>query len=190
LSLLFISQNRWTSFSVGLTRWYSVLCADHSTCHADRKSEIFPPPPNGSSSPLCQSTMSLLPRPLTRPPRPLCRQCQFHLLPRHLNATNSPSNSQSPTSSSVSQSPSPSSTDPFSASRNPRSLSERTAEYIDTLHLRALSAGQKLNDVTGYSNIEALKAKITEQGIQLSSAYNNNPLPHPLLILHSRFRTD
>jgi hypothetical protein len=110
--------------------------------------------------------MSLFPRrrPPPCPPRILCRQCQFHVPQRRLQSTNSqpPSTSAAdPSSASASSSPAPQLP---SASRNPRSLSERTAQYIDTLQLRALSAGQKLNDVTGYSAIESLKAKITQQG--------------------------
>src|SRR5579862_3595918 len=44
-------------------------------------------------------------------------------------------------------------------------LSQKTAEYIDTLQLRALAAGQKLNDFTGYSSIESLKKQIQKQGL-------------------------
>jgi hypothetical protein len=44
-------------------------------------------------------------------------------------------------------------------------LSQRTAEYIDTLQLRALAAGQRLNDFTGYSSIESLKTQIENQGL-------------------------
>jgi len=108
--------------------------------------------------------MSLFPRrlPPPCPPRILCRQCQLHVPQRCLQSTNSqPPSPDDPSSTSASSTPAPQLP---SASRNPRSLSERTAQYIDTLQLRALSAGQKLNDVTGYSAIESLKAKITQQG--------------------------
>jgi len=134
------------------------------------RSEIFPPDcpcPTINQHQILTTDghpMSLFPRrlPPPCPPRILCIQCQFHVPQRRLQSTNSqPPSPDDPSSSSASSTSAPQLP---SASRNPRSLSERTAQYIDTLQLRALSAGQKLNDVTGYSAIESLKTKITQQG--------------------------
>ena len=51
-----------------------------------------------------------------------------------------------------------------SSSLKRSSISAKTAEYIDTLQLRALAATQRLNDITGYTSIESLKSQIQSQG--------------------------
>lgn len=80
-------------------------------------------------------------------PRRVCRQClsarlRIHPIPHRHSSTDS--------------------TPPPAPNRSP--LSQRTAEYIDTLQLRALAATQRLNDITGYTPIESLKAQIRAQG--------------------------
>jgi hypothetical protein len=88
----------------------------------------------------------------SRPPRQLlilpriCRQCL------HTRLQNIPPSIRRQSSS----------TTPSHNNRIP--LSQRTAEYIDTLQHRALAASQRLNDITGYSSIESLKAQIQAQG--------------------------
>jgi She9 / Mdm33 family len=80
-------------------------------------------------------------------PRRVCRQClsarlRIHPIPRRHSSTDS--------------------TPPPTPNRSP--LSQRTAEYIDTLQHRALAATQRLNDITGYTSIESLKTQIHTQG--------------------------
>ncbi|GAO49502.1 hypothetical protein G7K_3651-t1 [Saitoella complicata NRRL Y-17804] len=48
-------------------------------------------------------------------------------------------------------------------------LSRRMSARLDELQATLFTAGQKLNDVTGYSSIEALKKRIVEQESQLLS---------------------
>src|SRR5579871_6275576 len=59
-----------------------------------------------------------------------------------------------------------SSTIPNDPSNQPSrpTLSQKTAEYLDNLQLRALAATQRINDITGYSSIESLKSQIYSQG--------------------------
>jgi hypothetical protein len=85
-------------------------------------------------------------------PAQVCRQC----LSTRLQAIHPSIRRQSSSSTPPPISPSP--------SNNRTSLSQKTAEYIDTLQLRALAASQRLNDITGYSSIESLKAQIQTQG--------------------------
>jgi sensitive to high expression protein 9, mitochondrial len=108
--------------------------------------------------------MPVRPRRLLLPlqPRPICPRCLSAppirpLLIRHASTS----------SNDVPPSPRP-------------SLSKRTAEYLDTLQVRALAASQRLNDITGYTSIESIKIQIHEQG---------PPLKQPLeLILESKAR--
>ena len=95
--------------------------------------------------------MSKVPRGFARPlSRALCRQCPSRRLTVRFssNQTNPPDDSRS-------------------------SLSEQAAQYIDSLQLKALAATQRLNEITGYTPIEALKSQIQEQGhVRLSLANN------------------
>ena len=96
-----------------------------------------------------------------RPPRPQplllhrlpCRQCLIVHLPLPLTTRH---NSSKPTEP------------PENLPSSKRStITARAAEYIDTLQLRALAATQRLNDITGYTSIEALKTQIHTQGCPL-----------------------
>jgi sensitive to high expression protein 9 len=79
-----------------------------------------------------------------------CRQCLIFHLPLPLTARH---NSSKPTEP------------PENLPSSTRStITARAAEYIDTLQLRALAATQRLNDITGYTSIEALKTQIHTQG--------------------------
>jgi len=79
-----------------------------------------------------------------------CRHCLIVRLPLSLNARH---NSSKPTEP------------PENLPSSKRStITARAAEYIDTLQLRALAATQRLNDITGYTSIEALKTQIHTQG--------------------------
>lgn len=47
-------------------------------------------------------------------------------------------------------------------------MSRKFSATMDDLQTAMFSAGQKLNEITGYSDIEALKNSIEQQGIFLS----------------------
>lgn len=47
-------------------------------------------------------------------------------------------------------------------------MSRKFSTTMDDLQTAMFSAGQKLNEITGYSDIEALKKSIEQQGIFLS----------------------
>jgi len=85
------------------------------------------------------------------PPRPfLCRQCLIVRLPLHTSLRHNSTKPTEPPENLPSSKSSP--------------ITARAAEYIDNLQLRALAATQRLNDITGYTSIEALKTQIHTQG--------------------------
>jgi len=92
---------------------------------------------------------SLLLHPRLRPI--LCRQCLIIRLPLYdsLRHNSSKPNNQTPENL---------------PSSKRSTITAAAAEYIDNLQLRALAATQRLNDITGYTSIEALKTQIHTQG--------------------------
>lgn len=58
-------------------------------------------------------------------------------------------------------------------------MSKKFSATMDDLQTAMFSAGQKLNEITGYSDIEALKNSIEQQGIFLSffSKFSLSRLP-------------
>ena len=58
-------------------------------------------------------------------------------------------------------------------------MSKKFSATMDDLQTAMFSAGQKLNEITGYSDIEALKNSIEQQGIFPSffSKFSLNRLP-------------
>lgn len=83
-------------------------------------------------------------------PKRICHQCLTIRFHAHPDVRCSSTNSGEPRASS---------------STRQSNLSERAAEYMDTLQLRALAATQRLNDLTGYSSIESLKCQIRAHGL-------------------------
>jgi sensitive to high expression protein 9 len=55
-------------------------------------------------------------------------------------------------------------------------LSKRFSQLMDNLQSNVFIAGQRLNDLTGYSGIEALKRDIGEQGTPTTDSLTTSPL--------------
>jgi sensitive to high expression protein 9 len=105
----------------------------------------------------------------------ICLQCQFRSQRRHFADDTKP---KPPTTQSKAPNPeaaenvdyNPSSTDPElpSASESRRSTtSKRLSHLMDNMQSNLVHASQRLNDLTGYSGIEALKASIAAQECHL-----------------------
>jgi sensitive to high expression protein 9 len=99
-----------------------------------------------------------------------CLQCQFRSQRRHYADDTKPKSFTTPPDTSLSNSNngqhSPSSTEPElpSASDSRRSAaSKRLSHLMDNMQSNIFHASQRLNDLTGYSGIEALKASIAAQ---------------------------
>ena len=95
-----------------------------------------------------------------------------YTLRRHESSSNDPRNAQN-----QAPQPTPRKDLPSQAEHRRSLVSKRFTHVMDNVQSNIFLAGQRLNDLTGYSGIEALKKEIEEQGTP--SIPSNSPLPLP-----------